>query len=464
MRSLTTIVYILAIFLVNSGIAFANSIDCSSESNHKIKLEKENLSVLCRWYNDDNALNYLVERKLDKKARTLTLRIFKEDQTYSEKPIEMNTRVHKEERDGTHYLVKFDIHDGRKMVTKITPDRDWGTKLRWEVDPKLVTDPERKLLKLKGHDGISYYSFFYLPSDFDKNRKQKVVVLLQGGTGAYLHEPDRGEFLDIQTVTFLREAGYLPLLANFRGKARLSNQFRLTGTRQMHNHGIRDIVTALDALSKKVSIDKNDIRVIGHSRGGHMAMLLATRLSEITKEYKIAKTVVSSGVFNTIDGYYSFYKDLEEIINPEKNLDFVDDDWTDGALTFRPAGKFSKDQWEQIQKYEKEHFDNFFKDNYDRPMRFSQTKAYFDQSPYHHADGLQGTILALSGNAETNGNCSFHGPYQFQERVGNERITVKLHEWGHGFPNETFVEDAYNESIRRGVNFWKEEVLNYLRD
>jgi pimeloyl-ACP methyl ester carboxylesterase len=469
MRLIWAVVYLLVISMSLDRDVFASdSIDCGYETNGSIKLEKANINVICKWHDSDNALNYLIQRKLDKKARTLSLRVFNSDQKFTDKPVEMTTRTHIEERDSNHYIVKYDIYDGKKKLAKISTESSWASNISWEIDPKLVTEPDRKILKLKTHDGLDYYSFYYLPQNFDASQKQKIVVLLKGGTGAYKHEPDYGDFMGAQTVSFLREAGYIPLLANFRGKQRLSNKFRSTGPGQMHNHGIKDIVTAMDALSQNVNLDKSDIRVIGHSRGGHMAILLATRLSDINRNYKISKSVVSSGVFNPVDGYYSFYKDLDEIIVPEKNLDFVDDDWTNGALVYRPTDKFTDYQWEQIQKIEKEHFDGFFSRGYDRQVTFAQTQTYFNQSAFHHAENLQGTVLALTGSLETHGNCSFHGPYQFQKKVGKDRVTVKLHEWGHGFPRESYLDynkdPKYAESMRKGMRFWKNEVLNFLED
>ncbi len=466
MRLFWAVVYILVTF---TQYSWANSeIDCSWENNDKIKLEKENLSVVCNWHDSNANLNYLVQRKLDKKARTLTLRVLNNEQKFQEVPIEIQTRTHIDEIEGSKYIVKYDIFNGKKKVAKISTDSNWPQNIKWVDTPNLVTDQDRKILKLKSHDGLDFYSFYYLPTDFIKTEKQKVVILLQGGTGAYKHEPDHHDFMGIQTAKFLKDAGYLPLLANFRGKQRLSNKFRSTGPGQMHNHGIKDIITALNALSKKVNIDENDIRVIGHSRGGHMAILLATRLSDISKDYKISKSVVSSGVFNPVDGYYSFYKDLDEIIDEDKNLDFVDDDWTNGALSYRPKDKFTDYQWEQIQKIEKEHFESFFKRSYDRPMTLANTQAYFEQSAYHHSDNLQGVVLALTGISETHGSCSYHGPYQFQEKVGQERMTVKLHEWGHGFPNMSHLnynnDSNYAESTLRGIKFWQDEVLNFLKD
>ena len=454
LRVLCTVVYSFFTFLsVCSLVEASSAINCSYEANDQIKLEKENLSVVCQWRDTNDRLNYLVQRKLDKKARTQSLRIFNSQESYIEKPIELETSTHIEERDDEYFLVKYDIRNGKRKLAKIDNNSDWANNISWFIDPKLTTDPDRKLLKLKTHDGHDFYSFYYLPSNFHPSDNQKIVILLQGGTGSYKHEPDREEFLDVDTVKFIRDAGYLPLLANFRGKQRLSNSFRSTGPGKMHSYGIKDIVTALDALRKNVSFDESDIRIIGHSRGGHMAALLATRLSDVTNKYKISKTVVSSGVFNPIDGYYSYYKDLQDIIEKDKNLDFVDDDWTNGPLAFRPNGKFTDSQWDQIQKIEKEHFQKFFMRSYDKVMPLSQKQVYFEQSPYHHSYKLQGQVLALTGISETHGNTSIHAPLQFQEKVGDNRVTVKFHEWGHGFPNSSDLDySPNNEQIKRGIN------------
>ncbi|MDD0852025.1 prolyl oligopeptidase family serine peptidase [Halobacteriovorax sp. GB3] len=439
-----------------------NTINCKWNDNDKIKLKKENHQVRCQWRNEVGELNYLIEKKLDKKARELYLRVFSNNESV-DIPINTDTRAWFEERDGHQYLVKNNIKNGKRLIAKISSHSKWPNKISWNEDPTETHDPERKLLPLKTHDGIDFYSFYYLPKDYNSSKKQKVVILLQGGTGSYHSEPVYDDFEDLTTINFLRDAGYTVLLANFRGKAKLSNEFRLTGPGQMHNHGIKDVLTSLKGLSDKVLIDKENLNIIGHSRGGHMAALMATRLSEHTNKYKISKTVASSGVFNTIDGYYSYYNDLDQELDQDKNLDFVDDDWTNGALSFRPEGKFTESQWEQVKQIETEEFKSFHRKNYEKEMPLSNTEAYFNQSPFHHKQGFQGELLALTGKSELQGNTSVHSPKQFQDALGKEKVEVILHDWGHGFPTLSEIQDPENIKGREGYEFWKSNVLEFLK-
>ena len=362
-------------------------------------------------------------------------------------------------------------------------------------DPEEVSDPDRKLLTLKTHDGLDFYSYYYLPKNYDPKKEQKVVVLLRGGTSSWINEPEENHFFEDpeDTIGFLRENGYTVVLANTRGRRRMSKEFRLTGVGgRVHDNGTRDFVSILDGLSKEVKIDKDSISTIGHSRGGAAAAIFATRLSDVSSDYKIAKTITNAGDYDPVDSIYGSYKipdyntpaykagnydaakneDMDATTDPEDFLYFVDDDWMAGALNHRPEGKFTDKQWARIQEIEKEHFTKWQEDNLDRPIPLNNTQGYFNDSAYHHAEKLQGKVLALCDpDRDRPGFCGT--AMKMEKRVGPERMKVITHDFDHMMPSLGYLREAEEaeylhldtiKRYRRGINLWRTSVLEFLKD
>ncbi len=255
------------------------------------------------------------------------------------------------------------------------------------------------------------------------------------------------------------------MFANFRGKKGLGIQFRQTGPGHMHDLGVSDIVVALDELSKQYKVDEN-LTVIGHSRGGHMAALVATRFHETTSKYKVEKTIVSSGILNPVDGYYNFFLEMTYVNDYSCGLplDFVDDDWTHGALCYRPKNQFNNSEWELIKKCEKRHFTRFLELSYPPNTPFCQITAYFNQSPYHHAEHMQGKMLILVGHDE-DGSLHPQGALQFQDKLSSDIVNVVIHRYGHGGFSKLgpYMIDATTEHPeKKSIDFWLEQLDLFL--
>ena len=186
-----------------------------------------------------------------------------------------------------------------------------------------------------------------------------------------------------------------------------------------------------------------------------MAGILATRLSDITSKYKIHKTVISSGMLNSVDGYYNFYNPMNKENNKKdgENLDFGDDDWTGRALCYRPKKRFNDVKWEKIKFIEKKHFTEELSENYLKGHPLCNTKAYFEQSPYHHAEKIQGSMMILVGKDEE-GTMHPNGALQFQEKVGSDRVEVSIHNYGHG--------GFFDPINSGGDDYWYTKIRNFF--
>ena len=345
------------------------------------------------------------------------------------------------------FVGKYNIHDGKEIRMKITTDANWPEDEKWEYFVDYEIDKDRKLLPLKTHDGLDYYSFYYEPTGIKKNcdgsenkkSKKEVVVLVQGGTGSYKDKPDDDGPMGIETASFLKSQGYIVLMANVRGKKKLSNEFRLSGIGQMYNHGVKDIITALDGLSDQFDIDKSNIKIMGCSRGGHFAALFATYLSKYTKEYKVIKTIVSSGTLNAVKGALNYYEKLPsnfskmtmEEINQSIILDLNDNDWMGGALCpERPHGIYTDDEWKKILEFDQYRGKGYLELYPNPDQKVCKYSTYQRNSPAHNVAGLQGDLLALAGYDEY-GLTDTLAPLEFKSLDKSKNITAVLHPFDH---------------------------------
>ena len=408
-----------------------------------------NTRIWHEWVDELGRKKILYSKKLEYHFGELYVRTIETNGTVTDSLIEGNTEARVNDEGGWTpgsrankdiYVFKNDPATGTTYRLLVTKSKDWPKDQTYEVGApsfRAPIDPERHLLRLQTADGVEFPSFYYEPRGNACNGSPKVALIMDGDGTKYLAYPnDPNDFVDMPTVDHLRDQGYYVLLPNFRGRTELGKDFRLQGVGHLHDLGIKDVVTALDALNREHKFDPEHLVVIGHSRGGQMAGLLATRLGEQTEKYKIAKTIISSGVLNPVDGYYNFYQGIHGDISPA-NLDFVSDHITDAALGWRPEGKFTDKQWEQIQQIEKAEYRDFYKRNFSsnseyQTGEFRFPKRYFDQSPFHHVQSLQGEVLAFVDERET-GSTSPQGVLQFQKAAGEDRVKVVLHQFGHGW-------------------------------
>lgn len=451
------------------GILLSSLISCSTLNNKRSLASialKPNEEVLRSWETNSGEKRLLIHESIASKAKILKLRkVDLENNIHtiileSEATTELYGKSHFNEPwlpeyndEPRDYLYKYSLKNRQKFKIKITNEDDWPCKANWIKVPFRRIDPRRKLLSLKTHDDLPFYSLYALPKNFKKSKNYPIVVMLYGGTSTYNQEVESGHYMDEYTPNFLLENGFVVLFASFRGKKWLGNTYRESGIGMMHSNGVRDIVTALDSLKKIVKFDSGKINVIGHSRGGHMAAILATRLKSISSQYKVSKTLVSSGVLNPVDGYYNFFEPMSSYNQIEgENLDFIDDDWTGGALCFRPENRFDDLKWERIKEIERKYFEKELNENYKKGKPICNTKAYFNQSPYHHADNLQGEMLILVGDNEE-GSLHPKGAFQFQSKAGRDRVQVKVHQYGHG---------GFYKNDNGGLDFWFSTLVDFF--
>ncbi len=440
--------------------------------------------TLHSWTDETGKKRSLVLEKIIEDVENLYLKICDENNLNCQTQLLESQATMKVRGDDPGFLIKYSPEDGLNYRIPVTASKNWPNDQSYTLAPDQITDPDRKLLKLKTKDTqTGFYDYYYLPKNKTKDQPMKVAVLFRGGESSFRGSSNDKSFIEKPTVEWLRENGYLVLLANYRGRREITSNFRSEGIGRPDRQ-IADVITALDALSHSHSIDKNDLHLIGHSQGGQFAALLSTRLKEFTSDYTVTKTLLSSPALNSVDGYFGYYEGINLSGTPENirddgaYLSLVQRKWTRGALCCRPKGKFTDTQWKVIHDLELKAFQRYYrcvKPKLAKPPCAPQD--YFAQSAIHYASNAQGKYFVLVGGARRyegsskanepfrmrdytseNGETSRYGAYQFQKRLGKERVQVLTHPYGHGFdPDDKFSKSFWIEQLK---SFFSENKLS----
>jgi acetyl esterase/lipase len=415
-----------------------------------IDADHSNTRTWYRW--DDSAGNKkaIYSKMLVDQFGELYLRNYSPDGSYTDRLLEgENTAWVNSESGGTpgvvpgqkNFIFRNNPENGSTYHLEITDSPSWPEGMSYVLGAPTFRpsiDPARHLISLKTESGDIFPAFYYAPFPNSLSTKLNVALIFGGDGSNHLSYPDDPNwFIDMPTINHLRERGYYVLLPNFRGRTGFGKNFRIQGMNHMHDLAIEDTLNALDTFHKIVRFDPKNIVVLGHSRGGHFAALLATRLGAYTNKYKISKTVVSSGVFDLVNGYYNFYQSVKTAYGDEK-LDFVADHCLMGPLNFRPDGKFSDTQWENLQALETKHYTEHYAYTYSSeyiPNSLGVNKSYYNMSPIKYASTLEGTMLALADSDELR-SLSPLGAYSFQKAAALNQVKIVLHHFGHGWTLE----------------------------
>ena len=420
---------------------------------NKMYSNKRDIEVLCYWIAKDAKERVLYKIYLDNESsQTLLLMIDPDGNIIKNIVSETDAFYFMEEDSSEVFLKKSNTINGKKMKMKITTDPNWPDTEEWKDYVNYEIDEDRKLLSLNTHDGIDFYSFYYEPTRKKRNcdgteskkDKQEVVVLIKGGSSSYMEAPSIDSSMGIQTASFLRDQGYITLLANVRGKEDLSNDFRLSGIGQIYNHAVKDIITALDELDNQFDIDRSNIKVIGCSRGGHIAALFATNLVNYTKKYRVSKTISSSGVLNLELGALNYHEKLPENFTsvPVSEVQRLHNSirfstslrWMAGGFCpKRPNGIYTDAQWERILELDQYFATRYLKKYPNLDQNLCKNSTWEKNSPAHHIANLQGDFLGLAGYTEWS-NTSRLAPLQFKSLNKNKNIMAILHPWYHCLP------------------------------
>ena len=130
----------------------------------------------------------------------------------------------------------------------------------------------REVISWKSADGTTIEGVLYTPSDFDAKKKYPLLVVIHGGpTG--VDQPVVGPDRYYPIERFVAK-GALVLRPNYRGSAGYGEKFRALNVRNLGVGDYADVISGVDALIAKGSVDKERVGAMGWSQGGYISAFI----------------------------------------------------------------------------------------------------------------------------------------------------------------------------------------------
>ena len=157
--------------------------------------------------------------------------------------------------------------------------------------------PVNEIVEWKSKDGAVIEGVLLKPKNFDPSKKYPLLVVIHGGpTGTDRPEPTPTYVYPIMQWV---EKGALVLRVNYRGSAGYGEKFRSLNVRNLGIGDMWDVVSGVEALTKKGMIDTSRMGCMGWSQGGYISAFLTTN----TSMFKAIS--VGAGISNWITYYVS---------------------------------------------------------------------------------------------------------------------------------------------------------------
>ena len=132
--------------------------------------------------------------------------------------------------------------------------------------------------------GFHVQGWLTYPKDYDAKKKYPLIVEVHGGPSA-----SAGARWGQNTWS---ELGYFVFAPNPRGSFGQGEKFTAANIKDFGYGDLRDILTGMDAIEKKVSIDKDREGLTGWSYGGFMTMF------GVTQTHRFKAAVAGAGISN----------------------------------------------------------------------------------------------------------------------------------------------------------------------
>ena len=130
----------------------------------------------------------------------------------------------------------------------------------------------REVISWKSSDGTTIEGILYTPSNFDAKKKYPLLVVIHGGpTG--VDQPVVGPDRYYPIERFVAK-GALVLRPNYRGSAGYGEKFRALNVRNLGVGDYADVISGVDALIAKGSVDKERVGAMGWSQGGYISAFI----------------------------------------------------------------------------------------------------------------------------------------------------------------------------------------------
>ena len=130
----------------------------------------------------------------------------------------------------------------------------------------------REVISWKSSDGTTIEGILYTPSNFDAKKKYPLLVVIHGGpTGVDQPVVSADRYYPIERFV---AKGALVLRPNYRGSAGYGEKFRALNVRNLGVGDYADVISGVDSLIAKGSVDKERVGAMGWSQGGYISAFI----------------------------------------------------------------------------------------------------------------------------------------------------------------------------------------------
>ena len=174
-------------------------------------------------------------------------------------------------------------------LSKISPKQisNFNSKL------KLPVLARTELIKWKSKDGLAIEGLLTYPSNYKKNKKYPLALIIHGGPAGVFSQSYTGN-PGIYMIEYLASKGYAIIRPNPRGSTGYGKDFRYANFKDWGFGDYEDIISGVDEVIELGVADPKRLAVMGWSYGGYMTSFIVTK----TNRFKAAS--MGAGLPNLI--------------------------------------------------------------------------------------------------------------------------------------------------------------------
>ncbi|MEO7206154.1 MAG: S9 family peptidase [Steroidobacteraceae bacterium] len=132
-----------------------------------------------------------------------------------------------------------------------------------------------EVISWKSKDGTVIEGVLHKPADFDPTRKYPLLVKIHGGPTGVSQPRFLPNDYAYPVQAFLQK-GALVLEPNYRGSAGYGAKFRALNARNLGVGDMWDVMSGVDSLIARGTVDPDKLAVMGWSQGGYISAFLTT--------------------------------------------------------------------------------------------------------------------------------------------------------------------------------------------
>jgi dipeptidyl-peptidase-4 len=179
--------------------------------------------------------------------------------------------------------------------------RELGSIYLPKIKEYIISKVTAQLFRVKTEDGFDLPVIWYLPPDFDKNKKYPVVMTIYGGPNRAIVADSYGSgYRRGKTKFFLAQEGIINVFVDHRGSGHFGKKGMNMMHRQLGKWEMFDYTEVANYLKQLPFIDTEKIGIAGHSYGGYVAAYALTHSADVFKYGISASPVTDWKLYDTV--------------------------------------------------------------------------------------------------------------------------------------------------------------------